>query len=67
MPKALCMTGIVISILVFLLFLFDLIFGLVGQKWLAPFKYASMWMDIMFVVCAGGLGYLSWITWREQD
>lgn len=62
MPKGLCMTGMVIAILIFLLFLLDL---LVPAAW-APFKKASVLMDISFVICAIGLGYLSWTTFREQ-
>ena len=67
MPKALCMAGMVISILVLVLFLLDLIFGMVGIGWLAPFRMASPIMDIAFVICAAALGYLSWATFREQD
>ena len=62
MPKALCMTGMVIAIFLLILFLFDLV---VPTAW-APFKKASMLMDICFVICASVLGYLSWTTWREQ-
>ena len=67
MPKALCMAGMVIAILVFILFLLDLVFGLVGPVWLSPFKSASPLMDIAFVICAMALGFLSWMTFREQD
>ncbi len=66
MPKILCMSGMVIAILIIVLFLWDLIFGLVGQEWLAPFKGASKLMDIAYVLCAAGLGYLSWATMKEQ-
>jgi hypothetical protein len=62
MPKALCITGMAISAILFVLFLWDL-----AIPWLAPFKRASILMDIAFVLCAAGLGYLSWVTWREQD
>ena len=31
MPKALCLTGLVIAILVFLIFLSDLLFGMIGM------------------------------------
>ena len=27
---------------------------------------ASIMMDIAFVLCSAGLGYLSWITWKEH-
>lgn len=68
MPRALCMTGIVISILVLVIFLFDLLFGLIpGMKWLAPFSFANVMLDIVFVLSAAALGYLSWTTWKEQD
>ncbi len=63
MPKVLCMTGIVISILVFALFLLDL----VVPESFAPLKKASWLMDVVFVLCSLALGYLSWSTLREQD
>ncbi|HND56526.1 MAG TPA: hypothetical protein PLV92_29110 [Pirellulaceae bacterium] len=62
MPKALCMTGMVIAILILVLFLLDLT---MPSAW-APFKRASAMMDIGFILCAVGLGYLSWTTFREQ-
>ena len=67
MPKALCWTGIGISILVAVLFLADLIFGMVGPVWMAPFKNASTTLDVLYLICAGGLAFLSWMTLREQD
>lgn len=63
MPKALCWTGMVIAILVLALFLFDL----VAPAGLAPFKKSSVTLDVMFVLCAGALAYLSWATLKEQD
>jgi hypothetical protein len=66
MPKALCLTGLVVAGLVFLLFFLDLLFGLIGMSSLAPFKMASMLMDILFVLCALGLAYLSWATFKQQ-
>jgi len=60
MPKALCLTGMVIAIVVFLLFLLDLIIQI-------PFQRASTMLDIVFVVCAALLGFISWTTLREQD
>ena len=63
MPKALCWTGMVIAILVLALFLFDL----VVPATMAPFKKSSILLDVLFVLCAAGLGYLSWSTLREQD
>jgi hypothetical protein len=54
------MTGMVIAILILLLFLLDL-----AVKF--PFQRISLWMDVVFVICAVGLGYISWSTLREQD
>ena len=62
MPKALCIAGMAISAVLFILFLWDL----ATPQWMAPFKRASMMMDIAFILCSAGLGYLSWSTWREQ-
>lgn len=66
MPKALCLTGLVIAILVFLIFFTDLLFGMLGMLSLTPFKMSSLVMDIIFLLCAAGLGFLSWTTYREQ-
>ena len=60
MPKVLCMTGMVIAILILVLFLLDLAVAF-------PFQRVSAFMDVMFVVCALGFGFLSWSTLREQD
>jgi hypothetical protein len=60
MPKVLCLTGMVIAILIVVLFLLDLAVAF-------PFQRISMFMDIAFVACALGLGYVSWSTLREQD
>jgi hypothetical protein len=32
-----------------------------------PFKRASPLMDIVFVLCAAALGYMSWTTLKEQS
>ena len=63
MPKALCWSGMVISILLLALFLFDL----VVPATMAPFRKSSVVLDVVFVICAGALAYLSWSTLREQD
>jgi len=60
MPKVLCLTGMVIAILILVLFLLDL-----AVKF--PFQRISSMMDITFVLCAIGLGFISWTTLREQD
>ncbi|HZN35169.1 MAG TPA: hypothetical protein VFB80_15175 [Pirellulaceae bacterium] len=59
MPKALCMSGIAVAILIILLFAADLIIGL-------PFKRASIFMDIGLLIAAVVLGAISWFTLREQ-
>ena len=67
MPKALCLTGMVISILLFLLFLVDLLFPLIGLGGFAPFSGASWLLDVTFILCGAGLAYLSWSTFRELE
>ena len=64
MPKLLTIAGMTITVLMFLLFLLDLILYFVVPS-LAPFQGASLLMDICFVICAGILAYLSWSTYRE--
>jgi hypothetical protein len=59
MPKALCIVGMVVAVLLALLFGLDLGLGI-------PFGGGSMVMSIGFIVCAAILGYLSWATFREQ-
>ena len=59
MPKALCILGMVIAVLLLFLFGLDLALGI-------PFGSASGMMDIGFLVAAVILGYLSWATFREQ-
>lgn len=66
MPKALCLTGLVVAGLVFLLFFSDLLFGLIGYSNLAIFGLVSLWMDIWFLVASLGLGFLAWNAFREQ-
>ena len=67
MAKALCITGMVISILLAILFIADLLGGKFFPA-LAPFggaSYKSL-MGIWFLLCAAALGYLSWATLKEQ-
>lgn len=66
MPKALCIASMVFSILVFVLFLSDLTLGLLGMQALAPFKYFSMFSDIILMLTSAGWAYLSWVTYRNQ-
>ena len=67
MPKVLCLVGMVISILVFLIFLIDLLFGMSeGTLEMAPFRGASVMMDVIFLVASAGVAYAAWVTFREQ-
>lgn len=66
MPKVLCISGMVISILIFIVFFFDLLIGMIGFKTFAPFKCAVPSMDVVFILGAAVLGYLSWKTWKDQ-
>ena len=59
MPKALCIFGLIVSVLVLLVFGIDVAIGF-------PFQKASMAMDITFLVAAAMLGYMSWSAMREQ-
>lgn len=62
MPKALCISGLSVAAVLLILFLWDL----ASPAWMAPFKKASPLMDIAFILCSVGLGYISWSTWKEQ-
>lgn len=66
MAKGFCISGILISALVLVIFLIDLLAALAGLQSLAPFRGASRLMDIVFVICAAGLGFASWSTLKEQ-
>jgi hypothetical protein len=66
MPKVLCLTALVISILVFLLFFVDLLLNLLGMTALAPFRGAHFGIDLVFSICALVIGWLSFRTFREQ-
>ena len=59
MAKALCMSGMAVAILLVIFFLLDLVAGI-------PFRGASPLMDVIMLLCAGGLSYVSWTTFREQ-
>ncbi len=66
MPKALCITALAISILVLILFVADLLLGLANARSMAPLRGESIVLDIVFAICAGVLGFLSWTTFRKQ-
>lgn len=59
MPKALCILGTVVAVLLILVFGLDLAIGV-------PFGRVNTIMDVGFLICAGILGFLSWSTMREQ-
>ncbi len=59
MARALTIMGMVVAALIFCLFAIDLAIKI-------PFERASVPMDVMSIVCAGILGYLSWVTFKEQ-
>jgi hypothetical protein len=65
--KGLCIIALSVAVVIFILFVADLVLGLSGQAAMAPFKYApGMIMDIVFVVVSGILAAMSWTTFREQ-
>jgi hypothetical protein len=59
----LCLGGLVVAGLVFLLFLVDMIMSFGGMGSL--FRYPSLMMDIAFLVCSAILGYLAWTSLKE--
>lgn len=58
MPKALTISGMVVSGVLLLLFGLDLAASI-------PFNRAYPPMDIGFVICCSILGYLSWSAFRD--
>ncbi|MBP3557502.1 MAG: hypothetical protein J6K20_07365 [Thermoguttaceae bacterium] len=59
MSKFLCIASTTLSAIIFLIFLLDLAAGV-------PFGKANALMDIIFVLCAGGVGALSVLSLRQQ-
>ncbi len=59
MPKALCILGMVVSILLIVLFGMDLAMSF-------PFRGIGMVWSIIFIAGAGILAYLSFSTFRKQ-
>lgn len=66
MPKALCLTSLVASILIVVLFSADAAMGMLGMEDIAPLRGASTLMDITFVVLGAAMIFMSWSTFREQ-
>ena len=61
MSKGMTIMGMVVALLIFILFLLDLVIGI-------PFGQAGgMLWDILFVIAAAGLGFLSLTTFRELE
>ncbi len=58
MSKFLCIASTTLSAIIFLIFLLDLAAGI-------PFGKANTLMDIMFVLCAGGVAALSVLSLRQ--
>jgi hypothetical protein len=58
-PKVLTYCGLVVAGLMLLLFGLDLAVKI-------PFSRASLTVDILFLVTAAILAYMSWATLREQ-
>jgi len=66
MPKALCLTSLVVAVLIVVMFLTDAVMGFIGMNTMAPFRSANLMMDITFIVTGSLLAYMSFATWREQ-
>jgi hypothetical protein len=60
MAKAFSVFGMVVSIIFLLVFSLDLAIQM-------PFGRASLLADIGFLICGLLLGYMSWLTYREQS
>ena len=60
MAKGLTILAMVVAVLVLLLFALDLVVEF-------PFMAASRFMDVVFVLCAIALGYLSWSAFKEAS
>ena len=61
MSKGMTIMGMVVALLIFILFLLDLVISI-------PFGQAGgMLCDILFVLAAAGLGLLSFTTFRELE
>lgn len=58
MSKFLCIASTSLSAIIFLIFLLDLAAGI-------PFGKANVLMDVMFILCAGGVAALSVLSLRR--
>jgi hypothetical protein len=66
MPKALCLTSLVVAIIIVVLFLADAVMGFMGMATMAPLRSANLLMDLTFIILGSVLAYMSFVTWREQ-
>ena len=66
MPKALCLISLVASILIAVLYIADAALGMFGMEDLAPMGAANLTMNIVFIVLAAVMIFLSWTTYRQQ-
>jgi hypothetical protein len=60
MAKAFSVFGMVVAVIFLLVFSLDLALQ-------TPFGRASWIADVGFIICAILLGYMSWLTYREQS
>ena len=60
MAKILCMVGLAISALIFLVFLVD-----IAATW--PFSRYSILLDVTFMVVSLMVAWMSWRTYKEQQ
>ena len=60
MAKILCMVGMAISALIFLVFLVD-----IAVQW--PFHRHSITLDVTFMVVSLMVAWMSWKTYKEQQ
>ena len=60
MAKTLCIIGMALSALVFLVFLLDISFAI-------PFLRYSIMMDVVFLAVSALLAWMSWNVYREQS
>ena len=67
MQKGLCIIALSIAVVMFILFVADLVMGFTGQSTMAPFKYGpGMIIDIVFAIVSAILAVMSWKTFRQQ-
>ena len=66
MPKALCLTSLVVAVIIVVLFLADAAMGFMGMAPIAPLRSANLLMDLTFIVTGSILAFMSYVTWREQ-